>query len=63
MKLKKIFEENFINNPELKQDLNNLTKSLPFITIKMGLDLYELSLNLDKSIYQNKTEDEFYKIL
>ena len=59
-KLKTLFEENFKDNPELREDFNNLTKSLPFITIKMGLDLYKLTLYLDKNTYKNKTKDEFY---
>ena len=59
--IRKLFEEYIKNNPELNQDLNNLTKSLPFVTIKMGLDLYNLTKYLDKNIYKNKSQDEFYE--
>ena len=59
--LRKIFEENFKDNPELKCDLNNLTKSLPYITILMGLDLYHLTKYLDKNYYKEKTQEEFYQ--
>ena len=60
MQIKKLFENYIKEKPELNQDLNNLTKSFPFITIQMGLDLYKLSQFLDKNIYQNKTQEEFY---
>ena len=59
--IRKLFEKYIENNPELNQDLNNLTKSLPFVTIKMGLDLYKLSTFLDKNVYINKTQEEFYQ--
>ena len=61
LQLNKIFEENFKDKPELKQDLNNLTKSLPFVTILMGLDLYKLTKCLDKNLYKNKSQEEFYQ--
>lgn len=59
--LNKIFEENFKDKPELKGDLNNLTKSLPYITVLMGLDLYRLTYHLDKNKYKDKSQDEFYQ--
>jgi len=59
--LNKIFEENFKDKPELKGDLNNLTKSLPYITVLMGLDLYKLTYYLDKNTYKDKSQDEFYQ--
>ena len=61
LKLKKIFKENFKDKPELREDLNNLTKSLPFITIQMGLELYDLTKFLDKNKYKNKSQEEFYE--
>jgi len=61
LQLNKIFDENFSDKPELRQDLNDLTKSLPYITILMGLDLYKLSKHLDKEDYRNKTQEEFYQ--
>jgi len=61
MKLKTIIKKNFEDKPELKQDINNLTKSLPYVTILMGLDLYKLTKHLDKSIYENKSRDEFFQ--
>ena len=59
--LNKIFDENFKDKPELKEDLNNLSKSLPYITILMGLDLYHLTKYLNKNDYKDKTQEEFYK--
>jgi len=59
--LNKIFEENFKDKPELKGDFNNLTKSLPYITVLMGLDLYKLTYHLDKNAYKDKSQDEFYQ--
>ena len=59
--VKKLFEKYTKENPELKKDINNLTKSFPLITIQMGLDLYKLSQYLDKTIYKNKTQEEFYQ--
>jgi len=59
--LNKIFEENFKDKPELKGDLNNLTKSLPYVTVLMGLDLYKLTEHLDKEKYKDKSQDEFYQ--
>jgi pyruvate,water dikinase len=61
IQIRKLFEKYVEKNPELNQDLNNLTKSLPFITIKMGLDLYKLSTFLDKKIYSNETQEQFYQ--
>ena len=61
MQVKKLFENYIKENPKLNEDINNLTKSFPFITIKMGLDLYKLSQFLDKNIYKNKTQEEFYQ--
>ena len=60
-KIRKLFEEYLKDKQELNEDLNNLTKSLPFITIQMGLDLYELTKYLNKSEYINKTQEEFYQ--
>ena len=57
----KLFEQYIKDKPELKEDLNNLTKGLPFITVIMGLDLYKLTKYLDKNIYKNKTQEEFYQ--
>ena len=59
--LNKIFDENFKDKPELKEDLNNLSKSLHYITILMGLDLYHLTKYLNKNDYKDKTQEEFYK--
>ena len=59
--LRKLFEKYIKDNPELSGDLNNLTKCLPFITIQMGLDIYKLSLYLDKNTYENKTQEQFYE--
>ena len=59
--IRKLFEEIIKNNPELNEDLNNLSKSLPFVTIKMGLELYELTKYLDKNYYKEKTSEDFYK--
>ena len=61
IQIKKLFENYIKENPELNQDVNNLTKSFPFVTIQMGLDLYKLSQFLDKNIYKYKTQEEFYK--
>jgi pyruvate,water dikinase len=60
VEVRKLFEESIKTNPELYEDLNNLTKSLPFITIQMGLDLYELTKSLDKNYYKGKTSEDFY---
>ena len=60
MQIKKLFENYITEKPELNQDLNNLTKSFPFITIQMGLDLYKLSQFLDQNFYKNKMQEEFY---
>ena len=37
-----------------------MTKSLPFVTIKMGLELYDLTKHFDKNEYKGKTSDDFY---
>ena len=58
--LTKLFEEHIKTNPELNEDFINLTKGLPFITIKMGLDLYQLTKFFDKNEYKDKTPDDFY---
>ena len=60
MQIRKLFKDYINDNPELNQDLNNLTKSLPFITIQMGLDLYNLTKFMDKKEYINKSQDDFY---
>jgi len=60
VKIRKLFEEYIKDNQELNEDLNNLTKALPFITIQMGLDLYKLTKYLDKNEYIKKTQEEFY---
>lgn len=60
IRINKLFENCIKEKPELSQDLNNLTKCFPFVTIQMGLDLYNLSQYLDKNIYKNKTKEEFY---
>ena len=60
-KIRDLFEEYLKNNQELNEDLNNLTKAMPFITIQMGLDLYKLTKYLNKNEYINKTQDEFYQ--
>ena len=60
-KIRDLFEEYLKNNQELNEDLNNLTKAMPFITIQMGLDLYKLTKYLNKNKYINKTQDEFYQ--
>ena len=44
----------------MNEDLNNLTKSLPFVIVKMGLELYDLTKNFDKNDYKEKTSDDFY---
>ena len=61
MKIRKLFKEYIEGNPELNQDLNNLSKSLPFITIQMGLNLYNLTKFFDKNEYINKNQEEFYQ--
>ena len=61
MKIRKLFKEYIESNPELNQDLNNLSKSLPFITIQMGLNLYNLTKFFDKNEYINKSQEEFYQ--
>ena len=61
LKIKKMFEEHIKDNAELRENFINLTKCLPFITIKMGLDIYKLSTMLDKNNYINKTQNEFYQ--
>ena len=38
---RKLFEEIIKNNQELNEGLNNLTKNLPFVIVKMGLELYD----------------------
>ena len=58
--LTKLFEEHIKNNPELNEDFINLTKGLPFITIRMGLDLYQLTKFFDKNEYKDKSPDDFY---
>jgi pyruvate,water dikinase len=58
--IRKLFEETIKNNPELNEDLNNLTKGLPFVTVKMGLELYELTKFFDKIYYKSKTSNDFY---
>ena len=60
-KIRKLFEEYLKDKEELNEDLNNLTKALPFITIQMGLDLYKLTTYLNKNEYINKTQEEFYQ--
>ena len=60
-KIRDLFEKYLKNNQELNEDLNNLTKAMPFITIQMGLDLYKLTKYLNKNEYINKTQDEFYQ--
>ena len=60
VEIRKLFEEMLETNPELNEDLNNLTKSLPFVTIKMGLELYDLTKHFDKNEYKGKTSDDFY---
>ena len=60
VEIRKLFEETLKTNPELNEDLNNLTKSLPFVTIKMGLELYDLTKHFDKNEYKGKTSDDFY---
>ena len=46
--------EKYLDNPEVKNQVNELIRSLPNnITTQMGLDLYEISLNLDKDKYAN----------
>ena len=60
-KIRDLFGEHLKNNQELSEDLNNLTKAMPFITIQMGLDLYKLTKYLNKNEYINKTQDEFYQ--
>jgi len=59
--LNKVFNDNFKNKPELKGDLNNLTRGLPYVTILMGLDLYKLSKLLDKRLYEGKSQEDFYQ--
>ena len=61
VKIRKLFEEYLKDNQELNEDLNNLTKALPFITIQMGLDLYKLTKYLNKNEYIKKTQEEFYQ--
>ena len=61
VKIRKLFEEYLKDNQELNEDLNNLTKAMPFITIQMGLDLYKLTKNLNKNEYIKKTQEEFYQ--
>ena len=60
IEVKKLFEESIKSNPELYENLNNLTKGIPFVTIKMGLELYELTKFFDKNDYKGKTADDFY---
>ncbi|ORX83933.1 glutathione synthetase ATP-binding domain-like protein [Anaeromyces robustus] len=63
-KLNSIIDNNFKDKtPELKQDINNLTKCLPYVTILMGLDLYHLTKHLNKNDYRdkNKSQEEFYQ--
>ena len=57
VKVRKLFEEYIKDNQELNEDLNNLTKALPFITIQMGLDLYKLTKYLNKNEYIKKTQE------
>ena len=59
VKIRKLFEEYLKDNQELNEDLNNLTKAMPFITIQMGLDLYKLTKYLNKNEYINKSQEEF----
>jgi len=59
--LTKLMETHFKDKPELKKDSTNLTKSLPYITILMGLDLYALSKHLDKEVHGRQSQDEFYQ--
>lgn len=47
IQIKKLFENYIKENLELNLDINDLTKSFPFVTIQMGLDLYKLSKFLD----------------
>ena len=61
VKIRKLFEEYLKDNQELNEDLNNLTKAMPFITIQMGLDLYKLTKYLNKNEYIKKTQEEFYQ--
>ena len=58
--IRKLFSEYIKNDPELNRDFISLTKSLPFVTILMGLDLYKLTKCLDKNEFTNKTQEEFY---
>ena len=61
IQIRKLFEKYIEKNPELNQDLNNLSKSFPFITVQMGLDLYNLTKFFNKNEYKNKTQDDFYQ--
>jgi len=61
VKIRKLFEEYLKDNQELNEDLNNLTKAMPFNTIQMGLDLYKLTKYLNKNEYINKSQEEFYQ--
>ena len=58
--VRKLFEESIKNNPELNKDFNDMTRGLPFVTITMGLELYELTKFFNKNEYKNKTSDDFY---
>lgn len=59
--LNSICDKDFKDQPEIRGTFNDLTKSLPYVTILMGLDLYKLSQHLDKNYYMNKSQDEFYQ--
>jgi len=61
LKVRSLFDKYLQDNRELQEDMNNLIKCFPFVTIQMGLDIYKLSTYLDKKEYMSKTQDEFYQ--
>lgn len=40
--VRKLFEDIIKNNPELNKDFINMTRCLPFVTVTMGLEIYQL---------------------
>ena len=58
--VRKLFEDIIKNNPELNKDFINMTRCLPFVTVTMGLEIYQLSTFFNKNDYKNKTADDFY---
>lgn len=58
--LQKLFEPLIKENKEIKNDLNQLLKCLPNnVTTVMGIELYKVSLLIDKEQYKDESFEQF----